>query len=158
RLGRLRRLHAHVVLLMTDFFGSVIDRGAPARFFSVPARALGLMQRLFFRARSIATRVEVVLARHELGRIAVGCVLALVFGALAVPELCGERSVGAGDGCVVLCAALRAVLCAAGGDRAGEHAGCDQPAACTASVWSTYHDEFLSRLRPPCAPKRRSRS
>jgi hypothetical protein len=153
RLGRLRRLHARVVLLVTNLFGSVIGRGAPAHLFGVSARALCLMQHLFFRASRITARVEVVLARHELGRVAVGCVLALVFGALTVPELCGERIVGAGDGWVARCAVLRAVLCTTGGDPAGEHAGCDQPAACAASEWSTYHDEFLSSVRPPCAPK-----
>jgi hypothetical protein len=97
RLGRLARFHARVVLLMTGFFGSVIDRGTQARFFGVAARALGLVQCFFFRACGIAARVKVVLARHQLGRIAVGCVLARVLRPFAVPELCGERIVRSGD-------------------------------------------------------------
>src|SRR6185436_1388644 len=112
-------------------------------------RALGLMQRFFFRASGIAACVKVVLACHELGRIAVGCVLARVLGSLAVPKFCGERVVGAGYGCVLFCV----VLCAAGGDRAGEHAGCDQPGARVTSEWSTYHDEFLSSVGPQFAPR-----
>jgi hypothetical protein len=97
RLGRLRRFHARVVLLMTGFFRNVVGCGAQACLLGIPACALGLMQRFFFRASGIAARVEIVLARRQLGRIAVGCVLARVLGSFAVSELCRECIVRAGD-------------------------------------------------------------
>ena len=85
RFRWLRRLHARVVLLVTQLFRRVIGRGAQACFFGGPACVRGLVQCFFFGTRAFAARMIVLLAGGELGRVAVGCVLARILLVFAVP-------------------------------------------------------------------------